>query len=132
MNLFVYGTLLVPKILSAVTGLEDLETASAELKGFDIFRVTGGDFPGIVEGTGPVLGKVVLNVSETAMRRLDAYEDSFYEREVVEVSTNGGTLEAFAYVVPEEIAKSVLSDQTWTLEWFKREALDRYWERLFE
>lgn len=132
MNLFVYGTLLVPRILNAVTGLDDLETIPAKLEGYDIFRVMGGDFPGIVKGAGPVPGRVVQNVPEMAMRRLDAYEDSFYERELVEISTSDGTLEAFAYVVPAEIAKEILSSQTWTLEWFEREALDRYWKRLFE
>ena len=132
MNLFVYGTLLVPKILRAVTGLDDLKTVPAKLEGFDIFRVVDGDFPGIVEGSGLVSGKVVLDVSETAMTRLDAYEDSFYERELVKVSTSSGTLEAFVYVVPQNIAEDILSNHTWTLEWFEREALDRYWERLFE
>ncbi len=130
--MFVYGTLLVPKILRAVTGLDDLETVPAKLEGFDIFRVNGGDFPGIVKGTGPVEGVVVLNVTDSAMRRLDAYEDSFYEREFVEVSTSDGLLGAFAYIVPKKFADDVLSHQTWTLEWFEREALDSYWERLFE
>ena len=66
------------------------------------------------------------------MKRLDAYEDTFYVREVVEIETDPGLKSAFAYVVPPEVAATVLSDDPWTLDWFQREALDDYWARLFQ
>lgn len=143
MNLFIYGTLLVPKVLEAVTGLHDLESLPATLPGYEIRRVKGGDFPGIVEvsdriptteGTERDLGvpgRVLLRVPSEAIDRLDAYEDAFYVRKTIEASTAEGIVEADAYVVPGDRADDVLSDEIWTLEWFEREALDRYWHRLF-
>jgi len=132
MNLFVYGTLLVPEILEAVTRMNNLNSVSGMLSGYRIYRVEGGDFPGISKGDGSVPGRVLLNVPELAMIRLDAYEDTFYVRETVEIETDSGLKSAFAYTVPSEIAASVLSDETWTLDWFQQEALTHYWARLFQ
>lgn len=132
MNLFVYGTLLVPKIFEAVTGRNDLESAPGTLHGYSIRRVEGGDFPAIVEGSGSVPGKVIFEVPGPAMRRLDDYEDTFYRREIVEIATETAKVEAYAYVVPIEIAEQILSEETWTLDWFERVALKRYWRRLFQ
>ncbi|MEX2580650.1 MAG: gamma-glutamylcyclotransferase family protein [Verrucomicrobiales bacterium] len=143
MNLFIYGTLLVPKVLEAVTGLDDLESLPATLPGYENRRVKGGDFPGIVKVSGRrqtrngperglgVPGRVLLRVPSEALSRLDAYEDAFYVRKTIEASTADGVVEADAYVVPGDRADEVLSDEIWTLEWFEREALDRYWHRLF-
>ncbi|MDF1737705.1 MAG: gamma-glutamylcyclotransferase [Verrucomicrobiales bacterium] len=136
MNLFVYGTLLVPKIWETVSGITDSTGEDGSIYGYRIYRVEGGDFPGIVE-TGEkndgVPGRVFYHLPERAIERLDAYEDTFYERREVTVQlANGKTTQAHAYVVPESIATQILSPAPWTLEWFEEHALESYWARLFE
>ena len=134
MNVFVYGTLLVPEIWKAVTGSPQIRTEDAVLPGFRIERVIGGDFPGIVPDptqAAGVPGRVILNVSDTAVRRLDRYESDLYDRLVVDaiLSTND-TVKAHAYVVPEHNA-DVLSGEQWNLEWFMENAFKDYWNRHF-
>jgi gamma-glutamylcyclotransferase (GGCT)/AIG2-like uncharacterized protein YtfP len=135
MNLFVYGMLLVPKIWEAVTGINALAGKEGSIAGHQIFRVQGGDFPGIVQTGGRedrVPGKVFCDLPELAMRRLDAYEDTFYERNAVTVELDDGTsVLAEVYVIPEKKAAEILSPSPWTLDWFEENALDSYWARLF-
>lgn len=135
MNLFVYGTLLVPKIWEAVSGIDEAGGKEGSISGYQILRVRGGDFPGIVP-TGKnedyVKGKIFCDLPERAMRRLDAYEDTFYERHEVDVLLADGTnTKANAYVVPKKKASEILSSSPWTLKWFEEHALEAYWTRLF-
>ncbi|MEC5127586.1 gamma-glutamylcyclotransferase family protein [Verrucomicrobiales bacterium BCK34] len=136
MNLFVYGTLLVPKIWEAVSGIPDAEGKAGSIAGYRIYRVRGGDFPGIKYTGGKenrVTGRVFHDLPERAIERLDAYEDSFYERREVEVRlADEKSTEAHAYVVPETLASDILSTSPWSLTWFEEHALESYWTRLFE
>ncbi len=135
MNLFVYGTLLVPEIWETVSGIADAEGKDGSIEGYRIFRVRGGDFPGIRYTGGKedrVTGRVFYDLPERAIERLDAYEDSFYERHGVDVlHANGTSTEAHAYVVPEAHASDILSSTPWTLTWFEEHALENYWSQLF-
>jgi gamma-glutamylcyclotransferase (GGCT)/AIG2-like uncharacterized protein YtfP len=135
MNVFVYGTLLVPKIWTAVTRCPDLISHPADLGGYAIFRVRNADYPGIVEVPDAAMvvhGRLFLDVPDPALRRLDAYEDSFYERRTVTVSLPGSReFEGDAYCVPAEKQSAILSSESWTLKWFEENALDRFWSRTF-
>lgn len=135
MNLFVYGTLLVPRIWEAVTGSGSTRSAPALLPGFSIHRVRNADYPGIVRmasAEGFVSGRIYYDLSDPVTRRLDAYEDSFYRREEVLPFVEGiSTTPAQAYVVPEETASTFLSDEPWSLEWFEENGLERFWSRHF-
>ena len=63
--------------------------------------------------------------------RLDAYEDCFYERMgLTLLDRRGNPVESDAYVVPER-HRDVLSDEPWTLEWFREHAMADYLARLF-
>ncbi len=133
-HLFAYGTLLVPEIWTLVVGESSL-SKPATLSGHEIFRVKGGDFPGLVASkkTGAsVPGRVFLDLNPEAVARLDAYEDTFYERLPVNVTlTDSG--EAFScdsYIVPRAAAVEVLSNEIWTLEWFQAEAQTDYIRRM--
>lgn len=135
MNVFVYGTLLVPKIWDAVTHCPDIASHPAKLSGYTNYRVRGADYPGIVEAAEPdsiVSGRVILDVPDAALRRLDAYEDSFYERRTFRVRLpDGSELLADAYCVPAEKAAAILSKELWTLAWFEDHALDGFWSSAF-
>lgn len=135
MNLFVYGTLLVPKIWNAVTKCPDLVAFPADLSGYSIFRVRNADYPGIVvspESLEKVTGKLFRDVPEIALKRLDAYEDSFYDRRTLMVDAAGlGCVPADAYCIAEDKAAAILSVDPWTISWFEETALTGFWERTF-
>ncbi|MDF1861873.1 MAG: gamma-glutamylcyclotransferase [Verrucomicrobiales bacterium] len=133
-SLFVYGTLLVPKIWNAVTDCSDLTSKPASLAGHRIAKVRGGDFPVITQDPSakrPVPGRVIFSVPKTAIQRLDAYEDGFYERDRVSILCERQKIEAEVYRVPIPLVPRLFSDDPWTLEWFEANALDEYWNYHF-
>lgn len=135
MNVFVYGTLLVPKIWETVTRTTDLTSARAVLSGHEIRCVRDAVYPGIfasASSPSPVPGRVFFDVPDPALRRLDAYEDDFYLRAEVFPEVDGmGTIAAQAYLVPTERAGEILSRQGWSLEWFEKHGLEGFWDRVF-
>jgi len=130
MNLFVYGTLLVPEIWEAVTAAPDLVSHPAELRGFLLRRVKNASYPGIVISPGEtrsVPGRVVFEVSPEALRRLDAYEGGLYQRREVHPLVPGlGTISAHTYLIPPEEAERILSEDPWTLDWFENNGLGEF------
>lgn len=133
-NLFAYGTLLVPDIWNSVVG-ESFRSEAAVLPGFEIFRVIGGDYPGIVKSEradAKVPGRVFYDLDEIAIARLDTYEGTFYERLEVECKHLDfeGEIHCSSYIIPQLTAEEVLSDEVWTLEWFQAEAQDAYIGRM--
>jgi gamma-glutamylcyclotransferase (GGCT)/AIG2-like uncharacterized protein YtfP len=135
MNVFVYGTLLVPKIWETVTRTKGLVSQSASLSGFEIRCVRDAVYPGIHAAPAanePVPGRVFFDVPEPALRRLDAYEDDFYLRAEVFPEIDGGArVKAHAYLVPTEKADTILSPHGWSLEWFELNCLEEFWKRFF-
>lgn len=135
MNLFVYGTLLVPAIWAAVTRLPDSVGHAATLPGHSIWKVRGAVYPGLRSDPFAPLavpGLVHLDLPAAALRRLDAYEGSAYRRsEVYPVVSGLGTLAAATYLVPADQAAAVLSEETWTLESFVANELEDYGRRHF-
>tara|TARA_R110002096_G_scaffold119495_10_gene258979 strand:+ start:1899 stop:2309 length:411 start_codon:yes stop_codon:yes gene_type:complete len=134
MDLFIYGTLLVPEIWNAVTSSPNHQSLPATLNGHAIRRVKNGDFPAIYvapESTELISGRLIFNLTPTVASRLDSYEDTLYVREKVIVETDTGPREAETYRVLPEVAQKILSDEKWTLAWFEKEALTRYRHRVF-
>ncbi|MDF1826082.1 MAG: gamma-glutamylcyclotransferase [Verrucomicrobiales bacterium] len=136
MNVFVYGTLLVPEIWELVTGRSGLSSQGATLKGHSIWRVQNATFPAIKEEAESeahlVPGRVFQDVPPDALQRLDSYEDSFYERVEVVVETSDGPLKAQVYRAPAAKAAEIISSDTWTLDWFEKNALARFLENVFD
>lgn len=134
MNLFVYGTLLVPAIWDRVTGWPGPRSIEATLSGHRIHRVRDADFPAIVEDPDadrPVPGRVIFDVPAGAMESLDSYEDLFYERVGVEVETATELVSADVYRLLPNLETEILSEDGWTLEWFLEHAYPRYWDNVF-
>lgn len=138
MNLFVYGTLLVPEIWERVAGVSGLASRPARLRGHLIRRVRGAVYPGIVPAPkaeaaaeAPVAGRVFFEVPDAALARLDSYEDDFYFRAEVRPEIPGlGDVAAEAYLVRPDRAGEILSSEGWSLEWFERHGLDGFRQSL--
>jgi len=119
MHVFTYGTLMFPKIWRAVVGRE-YATVEGTAAGFAVFRVVDAVFPGIVAATkdDAVRGVVHVDVDDTALDRLDVFEDAFYERQALWISCDDGQLrQAEAYVVPAH-NRALLTDEPWCRDEF--------------
>ncbi len=136
MNVFVYGTLLVPRIWEAVTRVSEVLSHPALLHGHTLRRVRGASYPGMFatpESVPAVPGRVYFDLPERVLRRLDAYEDTFYlRREVFPEVSGRGPVAAQAYLIPEDEAALLLSEESWSLEWFEENALAEFWRSVFE
>jgi gamma-glutamylcyclotransferase (GGCT)/AIG2-like uncharacterized protein YtfP len=99
MHVFTYGTLMFPPVWHEVTGSLAFGKA-ATLVGFERRALRGRTYPGLVEAPdGSTEGILYVDVSETALRRLDAFEGDEYERATVTVQTHGGPRTATTYVL---------------------------------
>lgn len=127
MHLFTYGTLMYPEVWSIVVG-KDFKTTPATLPGFEIFRVAGALYPGIIRLDPPtsdlrpltsVPGLLYHNLDPAALARLDAFEGPEYIRQTITVTCQDGReLDAEAYIVPPE-RRDLLTDEIWTAEDFQ-------------
>lgn len=135
MNVFVYGTLLVPRIWESVTLTRGLRAVPAILPGYEIRQVRNAVYPGIFanpDSPAPVPGQVFFDVPEGAVARLDAYEDVFYLRSAVFPVTEAlGEVEAEAYLVPPGEVGTLLAEEGWTLEWFEQNGLEGFFGSVF-
>jgi gamma-glutamylcyclotransferase (GGCT)/AIG2-like uncharacterized protein YtfP len=125
MNLFVYGTLMVPEVMSAVCGY-DLPGVPATVEDFSRRRVTGESYPAIMPSPGDtVSGMLYLDVSSSQLDALDAFEGSMYRRCGVQVRTGSGDVEAAAYVIADG-CQALLTDDAWSLEAFVDQHLSAF------
>lgn len=120
-RLFAYGTLVVPRVLEAVTG-RVFPGRPAVLEGYARFLVAGTSYPGIVAAPGErTEGVLYHGLDRRALEILDRFEDAFYERRVVFVAgPEGGRTPAHAYVVPER-HRGVLGTDPWRRDVFEAE-----------
>ncbi len=126
---FVYGTLLFPEVLNAVTG-RIFPAQPAILKGYRRYKVKGQVFPGIcVQPAAAVDGLVYWGVDDCSMQRLDDFESDFYQRQRLPVLlANGKAIDADVYVVMPAY-EHLLSRQQWSPEVFERRYLRAYVRR---
>ncbi len=98
-RLFVYGTLLEPRHVRALTG-RDFHYRAAVLRGFE--RIGGASaYPFILPREGrTVRGKVIEGLDPESLRRIDEYEGEghLYFRQQVSVVVEGQELTAYTYV----------------------------------
>lgn len=100
-GLFVYGSLMFPEVFSIVLGrtVQNEDLSDATLTGYRRIAVPGRTYPtGIVSSGSLIRGKLIRDLSDADLERLDAYEESFYVRKTVDVQTSKGMEEAFAYI----------------------------------
>lgn len=99
MNLFVYGVLISPRVLEAVTK-KKFESEPAILSGFERLAVSGKTYPAaIVSKKSKIEGILLKNVDNDSLRTLDDFEGDEYEGRSVEVVTQDGkTHQALVYV----------------------------------
>jgi gamma-glutamylcyclotransferase (GGCT)/AIG2-like uncharacterized protein YtfP len=98
-HLFVYGTLIDPERVAALTG-QQFERVDAMLSGFERVNSPLG-YPFILPRFGAVVrGVLLLNIDPVSLAHLDAYEaeGDLYRRQVVEVEVAEMRVPAMTYV----------------------------------
>ena len=133
MNLFTYGSLILPEVWEAVTG-EQRASEAGSIRGYIRRTVAGATFPGILytgNKNDRVDGAIYRDIDSHSLESLDQFESDFYIRKNVDAhGNNGTTLACGAYVVPSENS-GLLSEEEWSLEKFTHEHLDTFLARNF-
>lgn len=90
MRLFVYGTLMVPELVEALTGLRP-RSQPAVLHGFERRAVRGEVYPAIVPARGArVQGRLLDRLPSPRLAFLDAFEGPEYRRSARQVTLADG------------------------------------------
>jgi gamma-glutamylcyclotransferase (GGCT)/AIG2-like uncharacterized protein YtfP len=126
MNLFTYGSLMIPSVMHAVTG-RDFPHREATLRDFARFKVKGQSYPAIIYQRGTETGGIIyLDIDAPSLERLDEFEGDLYDRISVEVEAKGGgTLAAETYAIKSR-RRHLLSSEPWDLEKFKQNHLQAF------
>lgn len=128
MNIFAYGTLMIPAVMYAVTA-RHFRFKKAVFRGYARFTVNGESYPGIVpEADAVTEGIIYLNVDEASLERLDIFEGELYQRTPVRVETKGeAILNAETYVIKPEY-RGYLSSKGWDVNTFIKTYLETFLE----
>jgi len=126
MNIFAYGTLMIPAVMYAATA-RHFRFKKAMLRGYARFTVKGESYPGIIPQADAITGGIIyLNVDEQSLERLDAFEGELYQRTPIRVETEREEiLNAETYVIKPEY-RGFLSSKGWDTKEFIQKHLETF------
>ena len=126
MNLFVYGTLMIPSIMYAVTGRK-FRLVDAILRGYARYTVKGESYPGIVPAADAVTeGIIYLDVDELSLKQLDEFEGDLYQRAPIPAETEKGEIfNAESYIIKPRY-RNYLSSMEWNIKEFSQNHLEAF------
>jgi gamma-glutamylcyclotransferase (GGCT)/AIG2-like uncharacterized protein YtfP len=126
MNIFAYGTLMIPDVMYAVT-THEFRFVDAILRGYARFMVKGVSYPGIIPVTDAITeGIIYFDADELSLARLDKFEGDLYQRTPIQAENQDGKiLNAETYIVKPECRDS-LSLQKWDVEEFVQNSLEAF------
>ncbi len=117
-NLFVYGTLMIPELLYALTQ-KRFKMIDAVLEDHKRLRIRKKSYPALIPSDGDsVAGKLILDLEEDDMKILDFYEDDEYIRKEINISSH--TAEVYVY----NASREVLKERDWSEVYFRLKHLD--------
>lgn len=115
-RLFVYGTLMVPEIMSTVSRVK-ASGMPAVLSGYRRCLVRDEVFPAIIaDSQEKVEGILYQGISDDVWRRVDHFEGEYYQRVGVVVATAAGPIHANTYVIAPTHSHRL--GGPWTLAWY--------------
>lgn len=106
MRIFLYGTLLDPRILALRSGRRGLERGAvpAILLGWRRVALRGGPYPTLIRGRGAPVPGLLLVLRGAAFRRLTAYEGAAYRLRPLRPLTRRGRRAAAAWIAAPALA----------------------------
>ena len=128
LNVFTYGTLVVPEVMQAVAG-KSFPSTPAMLEGYGAFLVEGECFPAItMTSGGKVPGVLYLGVDPATVKTIDRFEGKLYQRKRVAVRSDPlGLMSAETYVIGKDTG-DLLSSEPWDLDSFLKKHLEDWLE----
>lgn len=115
-SLFAYGSLQLPEIFEAVTH-QSGKGIPAILRGYRCSKLKGFGFSAIFPALGEETpGVLYRSLDPDAWRRLDAFEDDFYDRQLVRIRLGDGSIcKAYTYVLSNQCLHLYLNEP-WSLD----------------
>ena len=130
-QLFAYGTLMFSEVWLHLIGRE-CSRMEVKLQNHSAFIVNGYTFPGLRKTKDNHYVPAILysGITKKDWDILDAFEDDFYERVPVKVHSEKNIIySAYTYIMkPENYGK--LSREIWDADWFKKNMLGQYMDRI--
>ena len=122
-NVFTYGSLMNQRVFTSLIKPEKVRSA-ANLSDFKRTKIKGAEYPAIRPSLGDMVnGLVWFDLTFDELAILDEFENSEYERKLVDVELeNGGYVEAYAYIFRSEYS-GYLSSEPWSLDEFEEQNL---------
>lgn len=127
MNLFVYGSLVFPKVWETVVASEYVSDP-AEVSGYVRKRVNDESYPAVIPGDDEAVlhGRVYFHINQADLARLDEFEGEYFHREEVRaLLANGNEVSAEIYVIKRDY-RHLLSHEDWDPSRFVREEMERF------
>jgi gamma-glutamylcyclotransferase (GGCT)/AIG2-like uncharacterized protein YtfP len=122
-HVFVYGTLLFPEVVHALTGLS-FRHVEGKLLGFKRYALDNAGYPAALPCSGSfVKGKVLLDVDDHSFQILRFYEGNEFEAFSTLIETEEGRLPATVFIWRGE--RELLSG-TWDEQHFADHLLEEY------
>lgn len=117
-HLFAYGSLQVPDLIRAVIGRIP-ESIEAKAEGYRCFTMRGYSFPGMTpDPTHSTPGRILLDLSEAELEKLDEFEGPPYIRERISLQSGDSQQKsAWAYIIPGRETAFITSNP-WDLNKF--------------
>ena len=113
--------------MATVTGIQPV-FEDAILPGYACYRMQQRIYPGAAPCTdSSIRGRLYPGIDDTILEYLDAFEDVFYERQLLAVMTGNTAVAAQVYIVAEKY-RQLLLPEPWDIEEFKSQHLARYLE----
>lgn len=127
-HVFVYGTLMFPELLEALTQ-KHFKTEDATLHNYNQFKIYDGDmvrpYPAIQEERNEsVEGKLIFDVDQESLDLIDFFETSDYKRQVVHPAYNNHSVHAWTYLWRDD-ADGKLAGR-WDKDYFENNFLHLY------
>ena len=123
-NIFVYGTLLSPEIITKLTG-KTFKTTPASLSGFKKYCVKDCDYPAIIQMDDSFTSGMVLeNVDDSSLNIISFYEGDEYIIQKVTIILNDMPEEVLAFVWVKK--HELLENRKWDFHHFQRNKLKYY------
>lgn len=123
-NLFTYGTLMWPDIMTGVIGRR-IEGRPAVLENARRLRVKGQDYPSLISANGTVSGVLYENLTSGDIAALDLFEGPEYDRRPVEVVVDGQKIEAETYFT-SNAGLLLLEETEWTPDMLSPDRLNQF------
>ena len=123
-NIFVYGTLLSPEIITKLTG-KTFKTTPAVLSGYKKYCVKDFDYPAVIQIDDSITSGMVLeNVDDYSLYVISFYEGNEYEKLKVNINLNDESKEVLVFVWVK--GQELLENKEWDFHHFQKNKLKYY------